>query len=291
MDFPSYFADAETDFKKALFVLFGIPYDGTVSFRSGAREAPSTIREASWNFESFDILKKLNFREIPVHDYGDLSIDNNDQPYEMFKKTREFTEYLLENNKIPVGIGGEHSITTAIVSAFPRDITVICFDAHLDFRNKYQNELYNHACVTRRLSEHIGIENIFIIGIRSADQLEFQEAIEDNLRFYDILEIKERGIEKIMREIKNEIEDKRIYLTIDIDVFDPAYAPGTGTPEPFGLKPFDILNSIDMISSQIIGFDVVEVCPSFDHGETSILAAKLIRYIIESIWQKKKKKD
>ncbi|HEC89403.1 MAG: agmatinase [Thermoplasmata archaeon] len=291
MDFPSYFADAETDFREALFVLFGIPYDRTVSFRSGAKEAPDSIREASWNFEAFDILNGLNFKDIPVHDYGNLPINNNDKPEEMVKKTRKFTEYLLKNNKIPIGIGGEHSTTIGIVSAFPKDTVVIVFDAHLDFRDKYQDELYNHACVIRRLSEHIGVENIFIIGVRSADQLEFEEATKKKLRFYDILDVYNRGIEGIIEEIKREIEDRDVYLTIDIDVFDPAYAPGTGTPEPFGLKPFDIIKSIDPINSNIIGLDIVEVCPPFDHGETSILAAKLIRYIIESIWLEKKKKD
>ena len=288
MNFPSYFADAETDFKDALFVIFGVPYDRTVSFRSGAKNAPSKIREASWNFESFDLLTGINFRDIPVHDYGNLSISNDDPPYELFKKIKKFSETLLQNNKIPIGIGGEHSITPGIISAFPEDIILISLDAHLDFRDKYQNEPYNHACTIRRASEHIKPENIFILGVRSAEDRELKDAKDKGIRYYDIFDIYDKGFTRILRDIREEIKDKKIYLTIDIDVFDPAYAPGTGTPEPFGLKPFDILKNIDIIASKIIGFDIVEVCPSFDHDETSILAAKLIRVIIENIWQEKK---
>ena len=103
--------------------------------------------------------------------------------------------------------------------------------------------------------------------------------------FVDSFEINKYGVKKSIEKIKKRLSGKKIYLTFDIDVLDPAFAPGTSTPEPFGLNTFDAIEIIDAFASQFIGFDVVEVCPPYDHGETSILAARYIRYIIEKHWK------
>ncbi|HDM67155.1 MAG TPA: agmatinase, partial [Thermoplasmatales archaeon] len=258
-------------------------YDRTVSFRRGAREAPRSIRVSSWNFESYNMKTGVDFREIPVHDYGDLPVSNDDSPREMVKTVKEFSTKLVEEGKTPIGIGGEHTVSVGIISSLPRDIMVISFDAHLDFRDEYQSENYSHACVIRRLSEYVSPRNIIVVGVRSAERNELLKAEEEGLEYYDAFSFirDKRGV---MREIKKRIGDKSIYLTLDIDVIDPSYAPGTGTPEPFGLQPIDVLSCIEELSPRIIGFDLVEVCPPFDHGETSILAARLIRSTIEMIW-------
>jgi agmatinase len=286
MNFPNYFADAESSFDEAKIIIFGAPYDKTSSFRRGASKAPSEIRQASWNFETFNIKTGRDLRDVKFHDYGDLEI-KADSPKDMVKKIRDFTSLLIKKNKFPIAIGGEHSITPGIVQAFPKDTAVLCLDAHLDFRQSYEDEPYNHACTIRRIADHIDINNIAVLGTRSAEKEEFEDAKNQNLFFIDSFDIKKSGIKKILDNVKDHLGNKKIYFTLDIDVFDLSYAPGTSTPEPFGLTQWEILDIIDFFSSQFIGFDIVEVCPPYDNGQTSILAAKIIRYIIESVSFKK----
>jgi len=287
MVFPNYFADAEASFNDAKFVIFGVPYDKTSSFRHGADQAPKEIRQAGWNFETYNLKTGVDLRDIKFHDYGDLDV-KNDTPENMVKKVREFTSKILKEKKFPIAIGGEHSITPGIIQAFPKDIAVLSLDAHIDFRQQYENEKYNHACVLRRIADHIDIENIAVLGIRSVEKEEFEEAKNKKLFYRDSFFIKENGIKKAISDTKKYLENKKIYLTLDIDVLDPAYAPGTSTPETFGLTPFDIIECIDSFSQQLIGFDVVEVCPPFDKGETALLATKLTRFVIDRVWTNQK---
>jgi agmatinase len=282
MKFPNYFADAESNYKDADFVIFGIPYDKTSSFRSGAYKGPSQIRVASWNFETFNIRTGLDFKDTSVHDYGDLNVKDL-STLKMVEKVKYFTKKILLDGKIPIAIGGDHSITPGIIYAFPKDIAVLSLDAHLDFRRKYENEIYNHACVTRRISDHIKIENIGVIGVRSAEKEEYEDAKNLGLFLVNSFEIKEKGLESVLTKTKKYFENNKMYLTVDIDVVDPAYAPGVGTPEPFGITSFDLLKIIDFFAPQIIGFDIVETNADYDNGETSVLAAKIIRNLIEQI--------
>jgi agmatinase len=282
MNFPNYFADAESNFDEAKFVIFSVPYDKTSSFRIGASEAPDAIRHASWNFETFNLKTGNDLRDVKFHDHGNLDV-KNDSPKEMVKKVKEFTSILISKNKFPIAIGGEHSITSGIVQAFPKDIAVLSLDAHIDFRQQYENEHNNHACAIRRIADHIDIKNIAVLGIRSAEKEEFEDAKKQNLFYIDAFEIKEAGIKKALDKTKKHLKNKQIYLTLDIDVIDITYAPGTSTPEPFGLTSFDILECIDYFSSQLVGFDVVEACPPYDKGQTALLAARFIRYIIDSV--------
>ena len=286
MKFPDYFADAESSFEKAEFVIFGVPYDRTSSFRPGASQAPKEIRQSSWNFETFNLKTGNDLRDINFHDYGDLDV-KNDNPFEMIKKVKVFTSMLLSKNKFPIAIGGEHSITSGIIQAFSKDIKVLSLDAHIDFRQQYENEPYNHACTIRRIADHINIKNIAVLGIRSAEKEEFEDAKKQRLFYIDAFDIKKLGINKALYKTKNFFKNKKIYLTLDIDVMDLAYAPGTSTPEPFGLTSFDILECIDCFSSNLVGFDIVEVCPPYDKGQTALLAARFIRYVIEQVWFKK----
>jgi agmatinase len=284
MDFPNYFADAETSFENASFILFGVPFEKTSSFRHGADKAPYEVRQASWNFERYDIRTGINLEEILMHDYGDLNVQNLTSK-EVFETTKTFTSKLLVKKKIPIAIGGDHSITPGIITAFPKDIAVISLDAHMDFRQKYKNDYYNHACVIHRVADHIPLHNIAVLGIRSAEKEEYEQAQEQGLFFRDAFTINKIGIEKIIQQTKTYLKGKQIYLTLDIDVVDPAYAPGTSTPEPFGLTPMDVLEIIEAFSPQLIGCDVVEVCPPYDHGQTAVLAAKFVQTFISGIWR------
>ena len=285
MNFPDYFADAEADFNNARFVIIGVPYRKTSSFRYGTEKAPKAIRQASWNFETYDIRTGIDLKDIQIHDYGNLDVDNIDSK-EMVEKVTNFTSSILKENKFPLVIGGEHSITPGVIKAFPKDSAVLFLDAHMDYREKYENDAYNHACTVRRVTDHITVKYIAVLGVRSAEKKEFYDAKETGLFYKDSFSIRKNGISETIKETKRYLKNKKIYLTLDIDVIDPSYAPGTSTPEPFGITPFDVLEIIEAFASQLIGFDVVEVCPAYDHGETSLLAAKLIRSVIGAVWKK-----
>jgi len=204
-------------------------------------------------------------------------------PKEMITEVQKFVSKILIKNKFPIALGGEHSITPGIVQGFSNDIAVLSLDAHLDFRQEYENEIYNHACSSRRISDYVGIKNIAILGVRSAEKEEFENAKKSGLFYIDAFEIEKKGIKKALNKTKDYLGNKPIYITFDIDVLDPAYAPGTSTPEPFGLTPLDIIRCIETFSSNLIGFDIVEVCPPYDKGQTALLAAKYIRYLIEQV--------
>jgi agmatinase len=140
MVFPDFFTDAESNFDEADFIIFGIPYDKTSSFRYGANKAPGEIRQVSWNFETYDLRTGVDFKKIKLHDYGNLDVANLN-PKEMVEKVRKFTYKLVSKEKIPVAIGGEHSITSGIVKAYPNDVAVLSLDAHMDFLHVLLGEL------------------------------------------------------------------------------------------------------------------------------------------------------
>ena len=284
MNFTNYFADADASLDEADFVIFGVPYDKTSCFRKDARHAPDKIREASWNFETYDFRTDVDLKDIKIHDYGNLEI-SDDTPSQMVEEVTKFTKDFLKKNKFPVVIGGDHSITPGIIKAYSKDIAVICLDAHMDYRDVYENEKYSHACVTKRISEHIDIKNIAVIGLRSAEKEEYYNAKKTGLFFVDSFEIKKNGIKQAIKKTRSYLKNREIYLTLDIDCIDPSYAPGTSTPEPFGITPFDLIDIIDAFSQKLVGFYIVEVCPSYDYGETSILASKLIRQVIINVYK------
>jgi len=284
MKVPSYFADAESSFRDAEFVIFGVPYDRTSSFRMGAVQGPGGIRQAGWNFETFDLRTGLDLRDIRMHDYGDLDVEGC-RPSEMIEKVKQCVSLVLKQGKFPIGLGGEHSVTAGVIQAFPKDIAVVSLDAHMDFREQYENEACNHACVIRRISDHIKLSNIAVLGIRSAEKEEFDLAQKQKLFFRDVYTIQKQSLPVILEETRRYLHGKKIYLTLDIDVVDPAYAPGTSTPEPYGLTPQDIRECLEFFSPDLVGFDVVEVCPPYDHGQTALLAARLTRTLIGAVHQ------
>ena len=278
-----YFADAEATFNESDIVIFGVPFDKTSSFRSGARFGPEAIRKASWNFEPYNIMTDVNIKDYAIHDYGDVLIHQNDTSLKVYQTVNEFTKKICDSGKVPIMLGGEHSFSAACIHSFSKEIIPIIFDAHMDFREQYVDETINHACTIRRINEFIPGNQIYVLGIRSADKLEYEDAENHQLNIYASETIQSEGIERICKTIKKRIGDKPVYISIDIDVFDPCYAPGTGTLEPFGLSPIDIPRCIDMFSSSIHGFDLMEVAPQYDSGQTAVLAAKLIRHALDRI--------
>ncbi len=277
------FADAVSSFEDSEFVIVGVPFDKTTSFRSGARFAPTVIRETSFNFERENFEHGTSFEDIPVHDAGDLYEEGTVD--EMVRSIGEEARRIVSAGKFPVFIGGEHSITPPIVNAFG-EVSSISIDAHLDYRDEYQGLKNSHACSLRRIVDSVGSGNAFAIGVRS---ISAEENAPETL-YASSFEVKERGVDEVFDRMLGRLKRRPVYLSLDIDGIDPAYAPGTGTPEPFGLSPWDVRHVINKLGDRLVGFDVVEVCPPYDNGNTSILAARMIREVIAVKWKNGKGK-
>ncbi len=276
------FADAESSFEDAYFVIVGVPFDKTTTFRSGTRFATTTVREATQNFEKENFEHGTTFDDIPVHDAGDLYEEGSVD--EMVGSVYEEAKRIVDAKKFPLFIGGEHSITPPVVKAFG-EISVVTIDAHLDFKDEYQGLRNSHACAHRRIADHVGEGNAFAFGIRSISS---DEEVSKAL-YADAFRIHEEGVSKVFDEMLSKLKRTPIYLSLDIDGIDPAYAPGTGTPEPFGLTPWDVRYAINRIADRLVGFDVVEICPPYDNGNTSVLGARMMREVMAAKWKKMKK--
>lgn len=273
------FADANASLDDARFIILGVPFDRTASFRTGARDAPNAIRAASYNFETFIFELGVDLLDVPFCDMGNLeeygSVD------EMVEEVHTTVKDLVKAGIFPVVMGGEHSVTIPAVRAF-ENVGVIIIDAHLDFRDEYLGVENSHACVTRRVSEHVGLDRVSVFGVRSISKEEWKE---DKPLYFDPLTIRKRGILDCVNEAMERMDSERIYLSLDIDGIDPSFAPGTGTPEPFGLDPVDVKTLISAIGDRLVGFDIVEVCPPYDNGNTAALAARFIREVIATAYK------
>jgi len=278
------FMDATATFEDSEFVIMGVPFDKTTTFRSGTRHAPTAVREASFNFEKVLFEHGVTFDDIEVHDYGDLYEEGTVD--EMVKSVHEEAKKINSAGKFLITIGGEHSISPPLVRAVGEEISVITIDAHLDYRDEYQTLKNSHACAHKRIEDIVGKGNVFAFGVRSISE----EEDAASALYADAFRIHEQGTEKVFREMLGKLKRKPVYLSLDIDGIDPAYAGGTGTPEPFGLTPWDVKKIIGMLGERLAGFDVVEVCPPYDNGSTSILAARLIREVIAVKWKASKGK-
>ena len=268
------FADAETAYKDSRYVIFGVPFDGTTSFKAGARDAPQAIRAASYNLETYLPYYDLEMPEILFHDAGDLYCDC--LPDLVTDQVADAVADLMKDGKIPVMIGGEHSVTIGAVRTLAPAWYVVC-DAHLDMQEEFRGSPYNHDCVTARVSETV--KNIILIGPRSGTREEFAAA-RKKYHLYTADVVLERGISSILEEIGDLIGDETVYLSIDADAVDCCMTPGLGTPEPFGLTPADIRTVIRKVTQKnVVGFDYVEVLPN-DSGQTAVVAAHLIREFI-----------
>lgn len=270
--------DAISSYEDSKYVIFGVPFDGTSSFRRGSRLAPDSIRYSYTNLESYDYFYDVDFLDIPITDLGNL--EESEDVVEIIGEVEHVTRKIFSDEKVPIMLGGEHSITVGAVRNL-KDATMVIIDAHSDFRDSYMNNIYNHACVTRRALDLLGPDRIISIGTRSSAREEVETPEKDKVKFVSAREVKRRGIEEVVEEIKA-LAGKRIYFSIDMDGIDPAFAPGVGTPEPYGLSDTDVRYVINTLSRKIIGLDLVEITPLYDNGNTSMLAAKIIQDFVGS---------
>ncbi len=280
MERPAGFADAHADWNAARFVIVGVPFDRTTSFRPGARFGPDSIRQHSWNFESYDLETGIDLGEVPVHDLGNTTEFGTSA--DMVNGVREEIRPIYASGKIPIVFGGDHACSPPCVEAYPEtpSLGVLYIDAHLDFRSSYLGDARSHACSSRRIVEKLGAHNVVVLGVRSVSREEVEDNRTIGMPFVTAHEIAVEGIESATQRALNMLKTDRIYVSLDIDAIDPAYAGGTGTPEPFGLSPREVKHVIGQAAPRLAGLDIMEVSPHYDNGNTSALAARLAREAI-----------
>ncbi|HLM91210.1 MAG TPA: agmatinase [Thermoplasmata archaeon] len=278
---PTTFADAETPLQEAEYVIVGVPFDRTTSFRPGARFGPDSIRMHSWNFESYDLETGLSLSDLAIHDLGNTEEFGSAE--QMAASLREEIRPLYAAGKVPIVLGGDHACSPPSVEAYPDSapsLGVLYLDAHMDFRSSYLGDRRSHGCSSRRILEKVGARNIVVMGVRSVSAEEMDDNKAIGMSYITAHEIDREGIESAVQRALNMLKTDRLYISLDIDAIDPAYAGGTGTPEPFGLTPRDVKYVIDQAAPRLAGLDIMEVSPHYDNGNTSALAARLAREAI-----------
>ncbi|MFF2484222.1 agmatinase [Paenibacillus sp. NPDC058071] len=267
------------DYEASKAVIYGMPMDFTVSFRPGSRFGPPRIREVSIGLEEYSPYLDRSLEEIEYFDAGDLLLPfgNAERSLEIIG---EFVRGVLNDGKMPVGLGGEHLVSWPIfreVYAKYPDLAIIHFDAHADLRESYEGEPLSHSTPLRKAAGLIGGKNVYQFGIRSGSREEWQFARENiNFHPFEVLEP--------LKKVLPELAGRPVYLTIDIDVLDPSAAPGTGTAEAGGITSKELIDAVHAIARSgvnVVGCDLVEVAPAYDPTEqTQIVASKVIREML-----------
>ncbi len=259
------------DYEGSDIVMLGLPFDGTVSYRSGSRFAPEQIRLASWGLEEYSPIFDKHLEDCNFHDAGDLEF-----PLGNTKKTLEViaenVRQIYKDGKRVFGIGGEHLVTypeIIAVSEFYNDLAIVHFDAHTDLRQEYMGEELSHSAVIRLSTKFVKPENIKQIGIRSGMKEEFEFMKEHNT-----LATSYKDLDKL--------RNKPIFVTVDLDVLDTSIMPGTGTPEVGGLEFNELIGWFKYLKDfNIVGADVVELAPDYDSsGASTAVATKVIRELL-----------
>ena len=265
-----------SDEANARFVVLPIPYEQTTTYVKGTRHGPKAIIEASQQVELYDEELDREAYTGGIFTAQDLNLDTlpEETINEIYRSVTEF----LKKDKTLIALGGEHILTVGIVKAFAekfKDVTVLQLDAHADLRDEYLGSKLNHACTARRLLEYVPIVQI---GIRSMSKEEADFIKEQNISVFFAQEMRKKSPwEKVLSQL-----GENVYVSIDLDAFDPSIMPSVGTPEPGGLGWYDVLELLHDVAQKrnIVGFDVVELCPQPGNIAPDFLAAKLIYKII-----------
>ncbi len=271
--------------KDAQVVILPVPYDATGTWIKGADRGPAAIIEASANMELFDI--ETNSEAYRKGIFTHAPIGTGAAPEELVHAVRDKVGELIRQGKCAVVLGGEHSVSIGAIQAhaemFP-DMCVLQLDAHSDLRDEYNGSRLNHACVMARARESCPIVQV---GVRSMDSSEWESMDRERIFFADDI----RKNSAWVRDVVSLLTGK-VYLTVDLDVFDPSIMPSTGTPEPGGLSWQEVLKLVREVTQQkeLVGFDVVELCPNPQNKAPDFLASKLIYKILSYKYGNAKKK-
>ena len=270
------FIGCDCEFEKSDIVLFGVPFDGTTSFRPGTRFAPSVMRNESFGIETYSPYQDKDITDICVCDIGDLELPFGNTG-RVLDTVEETTNEILHTAKIPVMIGGEHLVTLGAVKAVAEkypDLHMVHLDAHTDLREDYLGEKLSHSTVMRRVWEILGDNKIYQFGIRSGEKQEFEFAQHHTiLQKFDLT-----GFDKMVEKLK----DKPVYLSLDLDILDPGIFCGTGTPEAGGVTFTELLDAVIQLSQlHVVACDVNELAPVYDQsGVSTAVACKILRELL-----------
>ena len=267
----------QTPFAQADYVVLGVPFDVTSTYRTGARFAPAAIRDASLNIETYSFRSGEDVETLRIHDAGDLHISNNVGT--LMQRLEDVVKDLRDARKIPVIMGGEHTITLGAMRGIGgQDAAVISFDAHLDLRNRYMDLTTSHTTFMRRLNETVHPAKIVEVGTRAVCKEELAYAKRVGIHCYTSQQILDHGVDAGAKAVAKAVEGcEKVYLTIDMDVLDPAFAPAVQNPEPDGISTQALLALLGRLCDRrTVGIDLVEVTPPYDRGNTAVLAARIL---------------
>ncbi len=257
--------------------VFGIPFDSTHSYKPGCRFGPDVIRDSFNNIEVFHPELQVDLETTNIEDLGNTR--HTVVASEMIDMVKKITTELVAKQRQLFILGGEHSITYPTYTSFPKETGFIVFDAHYDLRDEFADTKLSHASYLRRIVEERGSENILHVGARAFVQEELEFLKENNIKTISDREIREGKGPKLLKDYVSTFDT--IYSSFDLDVLDPAFAPGVGNPEAVGIDSrelFDLIHSFE--ETKVIGVDIMELNPYHDNGSTASLAAKIMSTLI-----------
>ena len=258
-------------------VVFGVPFDSTHSYKPGCRFGPDAIRDAFNNIEIFQPEFGIDLEAVNINDLGNTK--TTVVAAEMLQMVENITSELKKQNKQVIILGGEHLITLGSFTCFPKDTGYVVFDAHYDLRDQYADIKLSHAAYLRRIVEKRGSENIVHVGARAFVKEELAFLKEHNITTVSDKEIRNGNGAKLLKDITSTFDS--LYVSIDLDVLDPAFAPGVGNPEAVGISSRELYDLITTLQNKkIVAADIVELNPTYDNGSTASMAAKMIATII-----------
>jgi agmatinase len=273
------FSGFQKPFEKADYVIFGVPFDVTSTYRTGARFGPNAIRQASLNIETYSFRTGVDVEDISLHDLGDLHVSTDTE--KTLERTKLVVKDILKARKMPVTVGGEHTITLGVMRGLgekARKTAVVSFDAHLDLRDEFMDLRLSHTTFMRRINEQLKPARIFEVGTRAVCKEELAYAKKAGIEFFTAQQIRKEGMRQVIKQLKEKLAKyDSLYVSVDMDVLDPAYVPAAQNPEADGLEPWCLLDILEGICDRrVVGFDVLEVAPNYDQGVSAIQAAKVI---------------
>ncbi|TDM26692.1 agmatinase [Macrococcoides caseolyticum] len=273
------YMSCESSFDEATTVIYGAPFDGTVSNRPGTRFAADAIRSESYGLETYSPYLNKDLEDVRIMDSGDVDITIGNK-VKVLEELEDTARTILNAGKLPFMIGGEHLVTLgpmrAVLEKYP-DVMLVQLDAHTDLRDDYMGEPLSHATVVRRIYDLIGDNRIYQYGIRSGTKEEFD--------WSDTHTILEKFSIDTLKDLPGIIGNTPVYVTIDLDCLDPSIFPGTGTPEPGGLTYRELEPAFKVFEQlNVVAADIVELSPPYDHsGVSNAVAAKVARELMLAI--------
>jgi len=285
------FGGVQKSFEKAKYVVLGVPFDVTSTYRTGARFGPNAIREASLNIETFSFRTGVDLEDLLIHDLGDLHVSTS--PRKTVGMLTHVVADVLSAGKMPVAVGGEHTITLGVLKglgSIAKKTAIVSFDAHLDLRREFQGLTLSHTTFMRLINEEVKPARIFEVGTRAVCREELDYAKKAGVEFITSLQLRREGPEKTIQNLKEKLAPyERVYLSVDMDVLDPAFAPAVQNPEAGGIDTNTLIDVLcALCDKRVIGFDVLEIAPVYDQGISAVAAARIMFEVLCQLDKKRK---